>query len=353
METTDNVIYYPYIRVPQDQWFTQVLLYWDKINSIVPIEYASDPSKLGDYMSSLVYAELVQPIIPLLYINEIPNFERAFIEHVDDPNYPIPHGIINNRKTQKYLIHVEKLGDLAPKLRERGLAAEGGDPWLEVEAYTGSQFMAYLAAALGELPKIKSKAITDDLTSFASFASSYDRSIGLYQEIDKMRAIVLENILPAPAVGVKPREIKDFKEDHGYELINFRNKVENFLIDAAATGEPARSAKIDRFLRETQTEVQGLSRKMKTAGWTNITPGRFLSYSAAFAGLASAIATGGIFGVVAAAFGVGSLAYNVKQEQKGILEGNYAAYALLTSEAFPFASPSPPLWTRAAFWRRG
>jgi hypothetical protein len=34
----DAVIYFPYIRVPDNEWFTRVLLYWDQLGTIVPEE---------------------------------------------------------------------------------------------------------------------------------------------------------------------------------------------------------------------------------------------------------------------------------------------------------------------------
>jgi hypothetical protein len=50
----DKVLYFPYIRVPDSEWFTQVLLYWDEVGSIVPYEYVYSPEKLGPHMRELV-----------------------------------------------------------------------------------------------------------------------------------------------------------------------------------------------------------------------------------------------------------------------------------------------------------
>jgi hypothetical protein len=48
-----NVIYFPYIRVPESEWFTRVLLYWKQVASIVPYEYIKS-SKLSKFMDALI-----------------------------------------------------------------------------------------------------------------------------------------------------------------------------------------------------------------------------------------------------------------------------------------------------------
>jgi hypothetical protein len=32
----DDVIFYPYVRAPKNEWFTQTILYWDKVYSMAP-----------------------------------------------------------------------------------------------------------------------------------------------------------------------------------------------------------------------------------------------------------------------------------------------------------------------------
>jgi hypothetical protein len=59
-----QLLYFPYISVPDDAWFTRVLLYWDKVGSIVPAPYAEAPAALSSYMQQLLRAELVSPVIP-------------------------------------------------------------------------------------------------------------------------------------------------------------------------------------------------------------------------------------------------------------------------------------------------
>lgn len=330
-----NVIYFPYIRVPQNEWFTRVLLYWDQVGSIVPIDFDNDPSKLGEYMYGLIQEDLVKPIIPGLHVDEIPNFTEAFLEYVDSPNYPVPRGVINRKRVSTFSVHMEKLGPIGSKLVERGLAREKHDwAWYDVEAYTANQFMAYLAATLGKLPEIESKPITNSIQNLDSFAPQYHQGGKLRPEIDEMRTVILKDIFPAPSGGINPKNLADFKDDHKRELTRFRNKVESFLLTAAAIENPSlRSETIEQFINETRDDVDDLSERMKSRGWRRITSG-VLGYSIVAVGTASAIATGGLLGVVAAALGASKMVYDSIQDGRSTdaLVGEYAAYAVLAQK---------------------
>lgn len=48
----DKVIYYPYINVPQNAWFTTVLLYWDEVGSIIPSDILNSDD-INNYVRSL------------------------------------------------------------------------------------------------------------------------------------------------------------------------------------------------------------------------------------------------------------------------------------------------------------
>jgi hypothetical protein len=332
----ENVIYFPYIRVPQDEWFTRILLYWDQIGSIVPMDYVDDPSKLGKYMHNLVQEGLVNQIIPGQYVYEIPNFTEAFLEYVDNPNYPVLQGVIARKRVPTIPVHMEKLGSIGNELCQRGLARQRDSRWYDIEAYTANQFMAYLAASLGKLPEIESEPITDNTQNLASFAPQYHQGGKLRAGVDEMRTLVLKDILPAPSGGINPRKLAKFKDDYKNELIHFRNRVESFLISAAAIKDSSlRSESIKRFVIETRDDVNELSELMKSKGWKNITLGWFLAIPTSAFGLTSAITTGELFGVVAAAFGIGSAFYATIREAMSaddVLEGKYAAYAVLAQK---------------------
>jgi hypothetical protein len=287
-------------------------------------------------MGSLVQEGLVKPVIPGMYIDEIPNFTEAFLYYVDSPEYPIARGTIDRGDTGTFRVHIEKLGNIGEELCRRRLAVMEEFPWYTIEAYTADQFMAYLAACLGRLPEIESAPVTDSVLNLDSFSPRFHRGGLLTVQLDQMRSVVLRDILPAPSAGTDPRELARFKRQNERQLRRFRNRVERSLIDAAAIEDPElRQESLDRFTAETRDDIEEISELMRSRGWRNITVGRLLAYSAAALGLATAVATGGLLGIVAAAFGVGAAVYGNARggRRDDILGDNYAAYAVLAQEA--------------------
>lgn len=49
----DVALYFPYSHVPQNAWFTKVLLYWDHAESIVAEEHPSRRSRTSVHSSTL------------------------------------------------------------------------------------------------------------------------------------------------------------------------------------------------------------------------------------------------------------------------------------------------------------
>ena len=78
-----NVIYFPYIRVPKSVWFTRLLLYWDRVLSITPVDFFENPEALGEHTRSLVERDLVKPIPPRMYTREIENFKSSFENYLN------------------------------------------------------------------------------------------------------------------------------------------------------------------------------------------------------------------------------------------------------------------------------
>lgn len=328
-----NVIYFPYIRVPQSEWFTRALIYYDQVSSIVPYEYIRSP-KLGKYMDALIYENLVKPIIPRDYIYKIPNFTKAFLEYVDKSGYPVPKGIIRKKKVPTFALHMEKLGSIGDELCNRGLAYLENYPWYNIETYTANQFMAYLAATLGKLPEINSEPVTDITKNLASFAAQYHKE-GKLPQRDELRTIILKDILPAPKQKINPSKLAKFKSDHKRELTRFRNNIKSFLINVSAIEDKILiDESVKQFIVKTRDEVDELKKLMESKGWRNITLGRFLAYSSAILGLCKAIEAGGLLGVVAAAFGVSSAIYVTIRDTMGMdtLEGKYTAFAVLAQK---------------------
>lgn len=332
----DNAIYFPYIRVPENEWFTRSLLFWDNIGSIVPVDFMNDPQRLGSYMNSLVKENLVKPIIPMDHIYKIPNFTDAFLEYVDRDDYPLPRDKNERLKRPTSTIHMEKLEGIGEGLRDRGLASRKDWRWFNVETYTANQFMAYLSGCLGFLPELKGQPITDTITNLNSFSPI--RGIDTHMtEIDQLRTVILEDMLPCPKTGIHPHEIAKFKTKYNKDLKLFRTKIESSLIDIDNIRDPIlRARKVEAYKSELHIEVDYLTDLMKSSDWKNITTGRLIAYSTLGLGLGAAILSGGLLGVVIAALGIGGAGYDLYKEsiRPKVIDGHYCAYAVMAQRQF-------------------
>lgn len=317
----ENVLYYPYIRVPNNVWFTRVLLYWDSVGSIVPYEYANNPERLGSHMQALLTEGLVNQIFPGSYTYNVPNFVDAFIECAEEHKRKLSRSLrpLTIRPTLR--VHIEKLDDIGSKLCKIGLAKKSDYPWYDIEAQLANKFMAYLAGVLSSLPEINSRPITDE-----------QKQLNIYESGDDPRSVILENLLPAPAEGVNATELARFKSKNQKYLLKFRNEIESFILQVASVKDiRLRTEMINRFLAKAKDEIDGIIESMQSQGWGKISVGRFLSYAVAGTTLADAIASGGLLTTIASAFGISASAYTTYHESK-LPEGlktSYFAYAAL------------------------
>jgi hypothetical protein len=318
---TNNVLYYPYIRVPNNDWFTRVLLYWDTVGSIVPYEYVMNPETLGPHMGSLLTEGLVKHVVPADYLHRVPNFTEAFVQRAEQfrAQHNLKPGSLANLPT--FRIHIEKLEYIGNILCEMGLARKSKYPWYEIEGRLADIFMAYLAGVLSNLPEVESHPITDT-----------SDQLSLYESPEMIRTLVLDELLPAPSGGVPASDLSRFKSKNKKLLINFRSQIESFIILAGSIPElAARKELVGRFLGHAKAEIDNIVDAMKSHGWTKISNGRFFTYTATGAALADAIATGGLLTTIAAAFGTAASAYTTYRETRlpDAFQNSFVAYAAL------------------------
>lgn len=322
----ENVLYFPYIRVPKNSWFMRILLYWDNVGSIVPYDYIHKPEFLGEYMQGLVKEGLVIQIIPGQYINSIPNFVAPFLEIAEKRKYQLEKTKLRLETLPNQLIHIEKMGKIAKELCTLGLAREKKRPWYYVERDLAQNFMAYLASVLGNLDEINSRPITDTATN-----------LKVFRESSNTRTLLLEKLLPAPSNLISVEEIARFKDKNKSQLLKFRNEIETFLIqyNSIQSSEDKIEFK-NRFLSNAQISINEIIDSMKSNGWNRISIGGLISHSIAGLTLADALVSGGIYQAIAAAFNVASVAYDKYKEVKGaeITLNSNMAYAAIASQEF-------------------
>ena len=85
-------LYFPNISLPNDSWFTRILLYWDGIASVVPRRMSRSDPELTPFMSELLSAKLVRPLRPreAKIRNLAGNFDYEFLELLDSSGLPEP-----------------------------------------------------------------------------------------------------------------------------------------------------------------------------------------------------------------------------------------------------------------------
>lgn len=329
----DKVIYFPYIRVPQNNWFVQVLLYWDQVGSIVPSDYAHNPEKLGSYMEELIKTGLVKPIIPGMYIHKIPNFTEAFINLLETNN-EIRNRYFSIDKCEISLIHMEKLGDIARELCERGLAKVDKYPWYKVEKRTADLFMAYLASVLGKLEDLNMMPTTDQLDSLYVFNNSLENISDLNISIQQLRGIILEEILPAPIGEITLEKLAKFKFRYSKLLCGFRNYIENELNRIILIpNKELKLKEISLFKEKSKEKIEEIKTCMRKRNW-EIGCGSLLGLAASAIPVIDDIVKGELTGVLKALPGLINAIYVAL---KGMREQNKIlnlplAYAVLVQK---------------------
>jgi len=266
---SNSVIYYPYINVPENEWFVRTLLYWDSVSSIVPAELAFNPHKLSVFMGNLVNNELVKTVIPSDYIRKKPLFSSAFIDLLDrkmgDSHF---QGDLTFKNTRR--IHIEKMEEIAEELVRRHIAKLYEYPYYYVEKETADIFMAYLACIIGNSRKNPMEPITDQHAQLSLFNKNFELS---KQESDfiSMRWSVLESILPGPTGDqFDIKKIIEFKENHSRLAQKFRLHIEKILINISTIeDENTKKRKYALFMEELDSEIEEIKAALENY-WSSI-----------------------------------------------------------------------------------
>jgi|SRR5882757_3551988 len=85
-----NLLYFPYVNLPETEWTLRSLLYYGKVGSIIPQEYIDSPERTYDsFMLELVNNGLVIPINPTNELKRIYELNKPFMDFVQSPGYRI------------------------------------------------------------------------------------------------------------------------------------------------------------------------------------------------------------------------------------------------------------------------
>lgn len=324
-----RAIYYPYIQVPNSPWFTRTLLYWDEVGAIVPYEYLEDPERLGAYMVGLVREQLVTQVVPGMHLWKVPRFAAAFGEYLDR------RGATSPDTQQGWVrVHMEKLQEIAEELCSRGLARKDvssrHSPWYMIQPQIAGEFMAYLAAVLGQIHDgDKFVPLTDQRAQLNAFRERAP-SVGRHASI---RELVLGGLLPSPSGPVDAPRLAEFKAQHGHELSDFRREIETQVSRWSLIENDAdRTVVVEEGVRELQGRVRDVSEIMRRAQWPQIDFGGLCTIVGSGVAAWSALAAGDVaLGLLGASLSLAPAVYDAfrgsdQQPQPGPL-----AYAVLAA----------------------
>jgi uncharacterized protein YfaT (DUF1175 family) len=276
----DNVIYFPSIDVPARSWFTQMLLYWDTIGTIVPKQYAEDPSYLHPYTLGLASSGLVTRLVPndemwrdqkIQWLDLLSSFRSLMATSAMHASRR------TNVRRDGVRIHVDKLGhDLASELRDLGLAKydDGGTDdtsWYVVERWAAQRLMIFIAEGLAKTYPGGMMPITDneDYLDVYTGQDIVDASYALNSM--ELRRVVLQNILPVPDGRIEPLDLADFKKKHRDQLYRFRDAIETDLVLALREdNESLRNRLVETTKRKFEGQIQDITKKMEERHWPKV-----------------------------------------------------------------------------------
>ncbi|MDX6506324.1 MAG: hypothetical protein QOG06_968 [Gaiellaceae bacterium] len=300
----DAVLYFPSIRPPQSEWFTRVLLYWDRVGTIMPERDEEDPGILDAYSRALVAEGLLEPVAPdaTIWTAGATDYLQAFLELLD------AHRLAGERQAEWVRVHLDRTGTgLAHQLVARELArwleGEESRGWFEVERRAATLLMAFLASIIGRSDDVRMDPITDRADAVAAFTTLPEADRPPATDLEPIRYALLTDILPGPEIALDPRRIVEFKADHAALLLRFRSAVENAVLECARFDDGRlRQAKLERTRLDLKEELEEIERRMRERGWPRIVRG-----AVGVAGAALGVADLALSGGTAAAFAASSL----------------------------------------------
>ncbi len=293
----ENLLYYPYINLPQIDWTIRTLLYYDKIGSIVPQQYFYAPENYDPHMRKMIDYELVDPINPMDVLDNPWEIFAPFINYLETQRERIlkrctpvtqcarttyiHHDKFNYPKSR---IHSNKFDDRVFRyLEQMGLAVREDYGWYKVERKTAGELMTFLASVIGG--KLNYQPITDQFRQGFFLQYRSEDNFRIYQT-QKKRELILTELIPFPE-DIDITRLKRFKDRHHELLETFRNKVELIVLNPATNIDTP-------FFRESLQELrirkEELAARMNENHFGHIFFGTICGITGAIIGLS---ATGG------------------------------------------------------------
>jgi hypothetical protein len=242
-----NLLYFPYIDLPETDWTLRSLLYYGKVASIIPQAYIEDPAKNYDpFMLELVNSGLVIPINPTNEIHRIHELNKPFMDFVQSPGYRIRQKqtifkLATSANVRQTRISSQKFNsELLCELSHLGLSRSLEGHWYEVEYTTANYLMTYLASVLAT--KLEMLPVTDDLSNIR-FMRQFRK---INHNAGSKRDRLLQELVPYPT-EIDLSKLQKFKVKHEAELNFFGTVIEEIALDPRYNDENLLNLKINEL----------------------------------------------------------------------------------------------------------
>lgn len=218
----DNLLYFPYIDIPRNNWTIKSLLYWDNVGIIVPPDYKENPNQYRTETRDLLQTDLIQQIFPYDYIYKVKKFDKGFVKLLEQPKFNLKKRQENYKKGKVSRIHVQKFGEeILDKLVEMQIARRFPNEWkwYYVESKTARLIMLYLATVIA-----KSGSFTPATDKLKNLDLSINQN-GAVLKRNSLRQDILDDLIPYP-IDPDLTKLRHFKDRYYEELRSFRILLE-------------------------------------------------------------------------------------------------------------------------------
>lgn len=311
-----NLLYYPYINIPKNDWTIRTLIYHDQIGCMVPNTYFYEPERYDPFMLELVQNQLVTPINPMETLERSYTSLKPFLKYVQSESVDIykrrkrflknaDKSLIheNNLKSKNYKIHSDKLkvtgsniysdkidSEILYSLDQIGLAKRSNDGWYSVEKKTANELMIFLASIVSN--KLDLIPTTDKFQKRFSLANRSKKVFKREKKNQHKREVILDSLIPRPE-NIDISQLLKFKDKNHDILIQFRNKVEQLVFDKNLDEE---TQLFQDILTELNHRKAELSSKMKEGKYGRVIFGTVFGLIGAAQGMIIADTVSAIIG---------------------------------------------------------
>lgn len=275
-----GALYFPYIRVPSNAWWTRTLLYWDSAATITPTDFIDDPELHDRHTLELIRSGLLYQVFPQYASDRfVPSFNQFVMSHSPGELQQRRNNFQMGKATH---VHKDKFVDnrCVGWLEQQGLAQHASERWSLVEESTAGELMAALALSLCEAADQREWSrqdghyserwvpVTDHGPSAGALLSGL-RPVSDGQEMKvelrvrgqlqlaEIRSVVLPAILPVPEHPMSVEGIIRFRKQHGDLLPQFRRDMEDRLQKMADLEDPVlRQLSIDQLEDEVRERTE-------------------------------------------------------------------------------------------------